>query len=46
MLLYVKMIAMLSPCHLFTGMIDDTTADTTKSATGRNGEQPPAKKWA
>ena len=25
MLLYVKMIAMLNPCHLFSGMIDDTT---------------------
>ena len=36
------MTAMLSPCHLITVMIDDTT----QRATRRNGEQLSAKKTA
>jgi hypothetical protein len=42
MLLYVKAIAMLSPCHPFTVMIDDTTSDTTQGATRSNDTQPSA----
>ena len=34
----------LRQSHLFTVMMDDTTADTTQSATRRNSRQPPARK--
>jgi len=40
------MTAMLSPCHLCTVMIDDTTADATEDATIKNSGQPWAKKSA
>jgi hypothetical protein len=46
MLLHVKMIAMVSPCQLYTVMTFDTTSDTTQSATPRNGGQPSANKSA
>ena len=36
----------LSPCYLYTVMVVDTIADTTQSATRRNGGQPSAKKSA
>jgi hypothetical protein len=36
----------LSPCYLYTVIMDDTTADTTERAIRRNGEQPRAKKSA